>query len=63
MLSEVGKEQMKDRARECLLVGGVALLFLTTQIRPADLGVVRFLTMIGIGMVWTLTAALSPDPR
>jgi hypothetical protein len=52
---------MKDRAREYLLVGGVALLFLTTQIRPADLGMVRFLTMIGIGMVWTLTAALSPD--
>lgn len=54
---------MKDRARECLLIGGVALLFFTTQIRPDDLGVVRFLTMIGIGMVWTLTAALSPDPR
>jgi hypothetical protein len=56
-------EQMRDRAREFLLIGGVALLFAATQIRPVDLGVMRFLTMIAIGAVWTMTAALSPDPR
>jgi hypothetical protein len=54
---------MKERARECLLVGGIALLFATTQIRPADLGTAPFLTMIAVGAVWTLTAALSPDPN
>jgi hypothetical protein len=54
---------MKDRAKECLLVGGVALLFATTQIRPSDVGIALFVTMIAVGAVWTLTAALSPENR
>jgi hypothetical protein len=54
---------MKVCAQECLLVCGVALLFVTTQIKPADLGAALFLTMIGVGTVWTMTAALSKESR
>jgi hypothetical protein len=61
MIGAIG--QMKERVRECLLVGGVALLFATSQIKPDELGAARFVTFIAIGAVWTLAAALSPEPQ
>jgi hypothetical protein len=41
----------------------VALLFATTQIRPPAIGAALFVTMIVVGAVWTLTAALVPENR
>lgn len=52
---------MKIQARECLLVFGMALLFAMSQLGPKDLGAFRFVGIIAIGAVCTLTAALAPD--
>ena len=52
---------MKLQARESLLVFGMALLFAMSQLGPKDLGTFRFLSIIAIGAVCTLTAALSPE--
>jgi hypothetical protein len=52
---------MKLQAQECLLVFGIALLFAMTQTEPRDLGAFRFVGIIAIGAVCTLTAALTPD--
>jgi hypothetical protein len=52
---------MKLQARECLLVFGMALLFATAQLGPQDFGAFRFVGIIAIGAVSTLTAALVPE--
>jgi hypothetical protein len=52
---------MKIQARECLLVFGIALLFAMSQWGPKDLGALRFVGIIAIGAVCTLTAALVPE--
>ena len=52
---------MKLQARECLLVFGMALLFATAQLGPRDFGTFRFVSIIALGAVCTLTAALSPE--
>ena len=52
---------MKIGARESLLVFGMALLFASTQLAPELVGVGRFIGIIAIGAVATLTAALTPD--
>ena len=52
---------MKIHARECLLVFGMALLFAMSQMGPKELGAFRFVGIIAIGAVCTLTAALTPD--
>jgi hypothetical protein len=52
---------MKLQARECLLVFGMALLFAMAQLGPKDLGTIRYVSIIAIGAVCTLTAALTPE--
>jgi hypothetical protein len=52
---------MKLQARECLLVFGMAVLFAMAQITPEDLGAFRYVGIIAIGAVCTLTAALTPE--
>jgi hypothetical protein len=52
---------MKLQARECLLVFGMGLLFAMSQSGPKDLGAFRFVGIIAIGAVCTLTAALAPE--
>jgi hypothetical protein len=52
---------MKLQARECLLVFGMALLFAMSQLGPKDFGTFRFVSIIAIGAVCTLTAALAPN--
>jgi hypothetical protein len=39
----------------------MALLFAMSQLGPKDLGTFRFVSIIAIGAVCTLTAALSPE--
>ena len=51
----------KDRARESLLVFGMALLFASIYIVPEDVGAMRFIGIIAIGAASTLTAALAPE--
>ncbi len=52
---------MKLQARECLLIFGIAVLFAMSQIGPKDFGAFRYVAIIAIGAVSTLTAALVPE--
>jgi len=52
---------MRDPARECLLIFGMALLFISPHLKPEDVGTARMLAIVAIGAVSTLAAALSPE--